>query len=78
MEESCMERTLYRNSMLIKDKHLVHKSTRLKPRHYTVNKLFISFSNLWMDQRPCIRNGELGRSAVEHDVRHLQAHFTSA
>ena len=50
MEESCMERTLNVNK---KNKHLVHKPTRLKPRYCTV-KLYISFRNLWMDQRSCI------------------------
>ena len=66
-----------RHSMLIKKKHLVHKPTRLKSRYCTV-KVYISFRNLWMDQCPCIRNGERGRSVVEHDFCHLQAHFTSA
>ena len=58
-----MEKTLYVNK---KKKHLVHKPTRLKSRYCTV-KVYISFRNLWMDQCPCIRNGELGRSVVEHD-----------
>ena len=74
MEESCMEKTLYVNK---KKKHLVHEPTRLKSRYCTV-KVYISFRNLWMDQRPCIRNGELSRSVMEHDVCHLQAHIISA